>query len=54
MLDEYRTRRGNLSGWLTADPRIKCLKPAGAFYCSPTSATRWPLAVQDLDFSRRC
>ena len=19
-------------GWLTADPRIKCLKPAGAFY----------------------
>ena len=35
MLDEYRTRRDNLSGWLTADPRIKCLKPAGAFYMFP-------------------
>ena len=32
MLDEYRTRRDNLYGWLTADARIKCLKPAGAFY----------------------
>ena len=32
MLDEYRIRRDNLYGWLTADPRIKCLKPAGAFY----------------------
>jgi aspartate aminotransferase len=35
MLDEYRTRRDNLYGWLTADPRIKCLKPAGAFYMFP-------------------
>ena len=35
MLDEYRIRRDNLSGWLAADPRIKCLKPAGAFYMFP-------------------
>ena len=32
MLDEYRTRRDNLYDWLTADPRLRCLKPAGAFY----------------------
>jgi aspartate aminotransferase len=32
MLDEYRVRRDALHGWLTADPRIHCLKPAGAFY----------------------
>ena len=35
MLDEYRIRRDNLYGWLTADPRIKCQKPAGAFYMFP-------------------
>ena len=32
MLDEYRTRRDKLSEWLTADPRLRCRKPAGAFY----------------------
>jgi aspartate aminotransferase len=32
MLAEYRTRRDALHAWLTADPRIKCVKPAGAFY----------------------
>jgi aspartate aminotransferase len=32
MLDEYRVRRDALHGWLTADPRIVCLKPQGAFY----------------------
>ena len=32
MLDEYRTRRDQLSEWLTADPRLRCRKPAGAFY----------------------
>ena len=32
MLDEYRTRRDNLYDWLTADPRLRCRKPAGAFY----------------------
>jgi aspartate aminotransferase len=32
MLDEYRTRRDQLHAWLTADPRLRCQKPAGAFY----------------------
>jgi aspartate aminotransferase len=35
MLDEYRKRRDNLHAWLTADPRIHCTKPAGAFYLFP-------------------
>jgi len=32
MLDEYRTRRDQLHAWLSADPRLRCIKPAGAFY----------------------
>ena len=32
MLDEYRRRRDRLYDWLTADPRVRCQKPAGAFY----------------------
>jgi aspartate aminotransferase len=32
MLDEYRTRRDNLHAWLSGDPRLRCRKPAGAFY----------------------
>ena len=32
MLDEYRKRRDQLHAWLTADPRVRCRKPAGAFY----------------------
>ncbi len=32
MLDEYRTRRDQLHAWLTADPRVRCRRPAGAFY----------------------
>jgi aspartate aminotransferase len=32
MLAEYHRRRDALHAWLTADPRIKCVKPAGAFY----------------------
>jgi aspartate aminotransferase len=32
MLDEYRKRRDRLYEWLTADPRIRCTKPSGAFY----------------------
>src|SRR5205823_8867932 len=32
MLDEYRNRRDQLCGWLAADARLRCLKPAGAFY----------------------
>jgi aspartate aminotransferase len=32
MLQEYRNRRDQLHVWLTADPRLRCQKPAGAFY----------------------
>jgi len=32
MLDEYRRRRDLLHGWLTADARLRCARPAGAFY----------------------
>jgi aspartate aminotransferase len=32
MLDEYRRRRDSLHQWLTVDPRVRCRKPAGAFY----------------------
>jgi aspartate aminotransferase len=32
MLDEYRNRRDLLHGWITADSRLRCLKPGGAFY----------------------
>jgi len=32
MLDEYRIRRDSLFEWLSADPRLRCRKPAGAFY----------------------
>ncbi len=35
MLDEYRVRRDSLHGWLTANPAITCVKPAGAFYLFP-------------------
>jgi aspartate aminotransferase len=35
MLAEYRRRRDSLHGWLTSDPRIECVKPAGAFYLFP-------------------
>jgi aspartate aminotransferase len=35
MLNEYRKRRDSLHAWLTADPRITCVKPSGAFYLFP-------------------
>jgi aspartate aminotransferase len=35
MREEYRKRRDSLHAWLTADPRIACVKPAGAFYLFP-------------------
>lgn len=35
MLDEYRRRRDSLTAWLAADPRIRVVKPAGAFYLFP-------------------
>ena len=35
MLDEYRRRRDRLFDWLSVEPRIRLLKPAGAFYMFP-------------------
>jgi aspartate aminotransferase len=35
MLDEYRVRRDKLCGWLGAEPRIRLVKPSGAFYLFP-------------------
>jgi len=35
MLDEYKRRRDQLYVWLSADPRIRMVKPAGAFYMFP-------------------
>jgi aspartate aminotransferase len=35
MLNEYRKRRDQLHQWLSGDPRIKVVKPAGAFYLFP-------------------
>jgi aspartate aminotransferase len=35
MLNEYRKRRDHLHDWLSADARIRCVKPAGAFYMFP-------------------
>lgn len=35
MLEEYRTRRDQVHEWLTADGRITCVKPSGAFYLFP-------------------
>jgi aspartate aminotransferase len=35
MLQEYRHRRDQLCEWLSAEPRIRLVKPAGAFYLFP-------------------
>ena len=35
MLDEYRRRRDQICEWLGAEPRIRMVKPAGAFYLFP-------------------
>ena len=35
MLDEYRRRRDQVCAWLAAEPRIRLVKPAGAFYLFP-------------------
>ena len=35
MLDEYRVRRDQLCTWLAEEPRIRLVKPAGAFYLFP-------------------
>jgi aspartate aminotransferase len=35
MLEEYRTRRDKVCAWLAAEPRIRLVRPAGAFYLFP-------------------
>jgi len=35
MLDEYRRRRDQLCIWLAEEPRLRLVKPAGAFYLFP-------------------
>lgn len=35
MLDEYRRRRDQVCAWLSAEPRLRLVKPAGAFYLFP-------------------
>ncbi|MGH9374019.1 MAG: pyridoxal phosphate-dependent aminotransferase [Vicinamibacterales bacterium] len=35
MLDEYRKRRDQLCEWLSAESRLRMVKPAGAFYLFP-------------------
>ena len=35
MLDEYRRRRDQVCSWLSAEPRLRLVKPAGAFYLFP-------------------
>jgi aspartate aminotransferase len=35
MLNEYRERRDQVCEWLAAEPRIRIVKPAGAFYLFP-------------------
>jgi aspartate aminotransferase len=35
MLDEYRVRRDKVCGWLAAEPRLRLVRPAGAFYLFP-------------------
>ena len=35
MLDEYRRRRDQLTAWLAAEPRLRLVRPAGAFYLFP-------------------
>jgi aspartate aminotransferase len=35
MLNEYRERRDQVCDWLSAEPRLRMVKPAGAFYLFP-------------------
>jgi aspartate aminotransferase len=35
MLDEYRCRRDQVTSWLAEEPRLRLVKPAGAFYLFP-------------------
>jgi aspartate aminotransferase len=38
MLDEYRRRRDQLCEWLSVEPRLRLVKPAGAFYLFPDAS----------------
>jgi aspartate aminotransferase len=54
MRDEFRRRRDNIHGWLTAHPGIKCVKPKGAFYLFPNISGLLTDAVPtSLEFSQR-
>jgi aspartate aminotransferase len=35
MLDEYRRRRDQVAAWLAEEPRLRLVRPAGAFYLFP-------------------
>jgi len=35
MLAAYRERRDKVHAWITADARVECIKPSGAFYLFP-------------------
>jgi aspartate aminotransferase len=35
MLEEYRRRRDQVTAWLAEEPRLRLVKPAGAFYLFP-------------------
>jgi aspartate aminotransferase len=35
MLDEYRRRRDQMTAWLVEEPRLRLVRPAGAFYLFP-------------------
>jgi aspartate aminotransferase len=35
MLEEYRHRRDQVCTWLSSEPRLRLVKPAGAFYLFP-------------------
>ena len=47
MLNEYRRRRDQVCEWLAAEPRIRIVKPAGAFYLFPdVSEFLWPDTIR--------
>jgi aspartate aminotransferase len=54
MRDEFRRRRDNIHGWLTAHPGIKCVKPKGAFYLFPNiTGVLTESAPTSLDFAQQ-
>ena len=54
MLHEFRERRDSMHAWLTANPAIKCVKPAGAFYLFPNISELLSSGgvASSLDFSQ--